>query len=80
MYHRIGDAKNDWERKYCVSPDRFEAHMHALRNAGWTAITLEQFFEWLHGSAELPEKSLLLTFDDGFLGVHDHAAPVLNSL
>ena len=30
MYHRIGSAHNDWERKYCVSPETFAAHMDTL--------------------------------------------------
>ncbi|ATE60923.1 polysaccharide deacetylase [Thauera sinica] len=80
MYHRIGDAHNDWERKYCVSPSRFAEHMDLLRARGWHAVTLRQFLDWLDGSVELPAQSFLLTFDDGFLGVHEHAAPVLQSL
>jgi len=80
MYHRIGDAHNDWERKYCVSAAGFAAHMHMLAHAGWRAVTIDDFFVWLDGSVELPEQSFLLTFDDGFLGVHEHAAPVLTAL
>jgi peptidoglycan/xylan/chitin deacetylase (PgdA/CDA1 family) len=80
MYHRVGDSHNDWERKYCVSPQRFTEHMHILASAGWQAVTINDFFSWLDGSVELPEQSFLLTFDDGFLGVHEHAAPVLTAL
>lgn len=80
MYHRVGDAHNDWERKYCVSAARFSSQMHALKRAGWRAVSIDDFFAWLDGSIELPEQSFLLTFDDGFLGVHEHAAPVLTAL
>jgi peptidoglycan/xylan/chitin deacetylase (PgdA/CDA1 family) len=80
MYHRVGDAHNDWERKYCVSPQRFSDHMRTLSSAGWRAVSIEDFFAWLDGRAELPDRSFLLTFDDGFLGVHEHAAPVLAEL
>ena len=80
MYHRVGQAHNDWERKYCVSPARFSEHMHTLARAGWHAVALESFFAWLKGEITLPEKAFLLTFDDGFLGVHEHAAPVLATL
>ena len=77
MYHRIGSAHNDWERKYCVSPETFAAHMDTLARSGWKAISIDDFFVWLDGRAKLAEGAFLLTFDDGFLGVHDHAAPVL---
>jgi peptidoglycan/xylan/chitin deacetylase (PgdA/CDA1 family) len=80
MYHRVGDAHNDWEHKYCVSPQRFAEHMQILARAGWQAVSIGDFFAWLDGRVELPEQSFLLTFDDGFLGVHEHAAPVLASL
>lgn len=80
MYHRVGDAHNDWEHKYCVSAARFADHMRMLARAGWRAVSIQDFFAWLDGRMELPKKSFLLTFDDGFLGVHEHAAPVLSAL
>ncbi len=80
MYHRIGATHNDWERKYCVSPEAFAAHMDTLARAGWKAVSIDAFFAWLDGGASLPEGAFLLTFDDGFRGVHDHAGPVLRRL
>lgn len=80
MYHRVGQADNDWERKYCVSPERFAAQIRLLDARGWKAIGLDTFFAALDGGLELPQRSFLLTFDDGFLGVHEHAAPILIAL
>lgn len=80
MYHRVGDAHNDWERKYCISPQGFAAQMHALEAKGWQAISLDDFVAWLDARHEVPERSFLLTFDDGFLGVYEHAAPVLQAI
>jgi peptidoglycan/xylan/chitin deacetylase (PgdA/CDA1 family) len=80
MYHRVGHAHNAWERKYCVSPQRFSAHLHALARDGFVACAIDDFVAWLKGECALPEKSLLLTFDDGFLGVYDHALPVVRDL
>lgn len=80
MYHRVGEAHNDWEYKYCISAARFADHMRTLERSGWRAVAIDDFFAWLDGRAELPEQSFLLTFDDGFLGVHEYAAPVLAAL
>ena len=80
MYHRVGEAHNDWERKYCVSVQCFADQMHGLDRSGWQAVTINDFFAWLDGTIQLPEQSFLLTFDDGFLGVHEHAASVLTRL
>jgi peptidoglycan/xylan/chitin deacetylase (PgdA/CDA1 family) len=80
MYHRVGEAHNAWERKYCVSAHRFAEHMRMLKHSDWQAVSIKHFFAWLDGEAELPRKSFVLTFDDGFLGVYEHAAPVLAAL
>lgn len=80
MYHRVGDAHNEWEKKYCVSASRFADHMRTLALAGWRALSIEEFFAWLDGRVELPEQSFLLNFDDGFLGVYEYAAPHLVAL
>lgn len=77
MYHRVGKANNAWEHKYCVSPQRFAAQMNALASRGMNAISIHDFVAWTEGKKELPDGSFLLTFDDGFRGVRDHALPVL---
>lgn len=79
MYHRVG--KPDHARDvYCIHPDRFAAQMRALAGAGWCAVSIEDFDAWRRGEKSLPENSFVLTFDDGFTGVHDFAAPVLKKL
>lgn len=80
MYHRVGPAHNDWERRYCVSPKRFAEHMQQLAGRGMHACGLDDFRAWLAGDKELPEGSFLITFDDGFLGVYEHAASVLQAM
>lgn len=80
MYHRIGQAHNSWEAKYCVSPGNFVAQMQRLAREGRRAVSLTDFRAWLDGESELPQGAFLLTFDDGFLGLHEHAMPVLESL
>ena len=57
MYHRVGEASNDWERKYCVSPKRFSDHMHTLARAGWRAVPLDPFFAWLDGRHRAAENA-----------------------
>lgn len=77
MYHRIGDAGNVEERRYSVSPRRFESHMLALERCGMQPCSIEGFFDWLEGRRVLAHGSFVLTFDDGFLGTYEHAFPVL---
>ena len=80
MYHRVGIAAGPWERKYCVSPKVFESHMKRLAAMGMQAVAIDDYVNWLEGRAELPDGGFLLTFDDGFLGVYEHAYPLLLEL
>jgi peptidoglycan/xylan/chitin deacetylase (PgdA/CDA1 family) len=80
MYHRVGSADNEWERRYCIAPEQFSRHMRHVASKGMRACSLADFFSWLRQEKSLPEGSFLLTFDDGFLGVYEHAAPVLQKL
>jgi peptidoglycan/xylan/chitin deacetylase (PgdA/CDA1 family) len=80
MYHRVGDAHNDWEARYAISPENFAAHMQALARKGHRAIGIDALVDWLEGGPPLPEGAILVTFDDGFRGVRDHALPVMEKL
>lgn len=80
MYHRVGEAKNAWEARYAISPENFSAHMRALDNKGYRAVHIDTLVDWLEGGPALPEGACLITFDDGFRGVREHATPVLERL
>jgi peptidoglycan/xylan/chitin deacetylase (PgdA/CDA1 family) len=54
--------------------------MQRLAEKGMRACSLADFIAWTEGEQDLPEGSFLLTFDDGFLGVYEHAAPILTKL
>ena len=58
----------------------FVSHMRALHKAGWRTITLEEFKAFMRGEASVPDKSFLLTFDDGRTDTFYPADPVLRDL
>ncbi len=80
MYHRVGASSNAWEARYAISPEGFAAHMQTLARSGYRAVDIDALVDWLEGGAALPEGAFLLTFDDGFRGVREHALPVLEKL
>ncbi len=80
MYHRVGKAHNDWEARYAIPPERFAAHMRTLAGEGYQATAIDTLVDWLEGGPALPAGAFLLTFDDGFRGVLEHATPVLEDL
>lgn len=80
MYHRVGEARNAWEARYAIGASRFAEHMRALQAAGFRAVEASALVDWLEGGASLPPRSFVLTFDDGFRGVRQHALPVMQRL
>jgi len=69
LYHDITDDD--------VPPALFVAHMSALYNAGFTAISLAQLNDFVFRGIELPPNPIIITFDDGYLSNYVYAFPVL---
>lgn len=63
-----------------VSPERFREQMTALKEAGYTTVTLGQIAEYVDHGAPLPEKPVLITMDDGYTSNLTVAAPILEEL
>jgi len=73
LYHGEGGTVGN------ISTLTFVKHMLALKKNGWHTITMEQFDAYMKG-APLPEKSFLLTFDDGRRDTFYPSDPVLEDL
>lgn len=58
----------------------FEEQMRYLKNQGYRVINLQQFIEFVSLKRQLPARSILLTFDDGYRSFSQYAAPVLKEL
>jgi glycosyltransferase involved in cell wall biosynthesis/peptidoglycan/xylan/chitin deacetylase (PgdA/CDA1 family) len=76
-YHAIDRVDDPLPGRYAVRPDTFEQHVEALRANGFTFVDTDQLVASLNGGAALPDRSVLLTFDDGYESLLWHAAPVL---
>lgn len=48
-----------------ISIADFSDQMLALKRAGWQAVGIQDFYDFMRRGKSLPEKSLLITFDDG---------------
>lgn len=77
MYHQVDTPANSQERRFCTPPEEFMAQMAWLASAGYRMASIDELVGHVTGKLSLPEKSVLVTFDDGFVGVLEHALPVL---
>jgi peptidoglycan/xylan/chitin deacetylase (PgdA/CDA1 family) len=80
MYHVIGDPAEGVEVPYpelYLSVDDFQAQVDWLEDNGYTAVTLVQVQDAWYDGGTLPEKPIVLSFDDGYLGQYTDAMPIL---
>lgn len=74
MYHKVSQTQND---KLTISTDRLDNQLACLRRLGYQSISFSDLKEFEQSGAPLPEKPVILTFDDGYLSVYEWARPLL---
>jgi peptidoglycan/xylan/chitin deacetylase (PgdA/CDA1 family) len=79
IYHEVSAVQPPTFRKYTVTPRAFAAQMHWLALAGYTPISLDALLAHRERGSALPRRPVVITFDDGFQGSYEHAAPVLRA-
>ncbi len=72
-YHRFGGAAG----KMSVSPDHFAAQLEWLARNDYRVIRLAQLTGFLQGREALPQRSVVITIDDGYESTYRHALPAL---
>jgi peptidoglycan/xylan/chitin deacetylase (PgdA/CDA1 family) len=76
MYHHVSPNPG----LVTVSPQTFELQMQSLVEKGYSALTADQFLGFLQGRNEVPARSVLITFDDGYLDNYVYAYPAMQRL
>lgn len=76
MYHHLSENPEKLG-DYTVSPAQFESDLQMIQSLGYTAISLAQLRDYYENGTPLPEKSVLITFDDGYYSVYVYAYPLL---
>ena len=82
MYHSVSDGEEANVHPYyrlTTSPARFAEHMRWLADHEYTVVSLDSAVEATL-DRRIVDRSVVVTFDDGFADFLDHAWPVLESL
>ncbi|MEV5101873.1 polysaccharide deacetylase family protein [Streptomyces massasporeus] len=79
MYHAVTPTPAPAVRGLSVSPQAFAEQIRLLAERGFTPVTTARLASAWRGGPPLPYRPVLITFDDGYQGVHRHALPVLRA-
>lgn len=74
MYHRIARVPGD---RNALPPEKFREQLNYLKSHGYHTITLDDLYLYYHDKKQLPQKPVLLTFDDGYIDNFFCALPLL---
>ena len=72
-YHRFEEIASPMSTK----PADFERQMQALKDSGFTVISMQDFLAWRRDEKQIPVKSALITIDDGYVSAYEAGWPIL---
>lgn len=76
LYHHVAE---DTPPSTSISPANFDAHLAYLRDNDFNVIALDRMIDSLRSGQSLPEKAVVITFDDGYSSIYNEAFPMLQS-
>ena len=77
-FHKIGEpAPGGWKSWFYIPKKTFSNQLKYLHDNGWQVINVFTFLQGLTEPDALPERTALITFDDGYRSVREVALPVL---
>lgn len=66
------DSGESCNEGICIEVSKFREQLDYLKNNGYKTLKMAEFKKWMYGEIELPEKSVLITIDDGAMGTGRH--------
>lgn len=76
MYHSILKDPSR-SNKYTVTPSVLEEDLKYIKDNGYTTVTISDLISYVYDDTPLPEKPIVLTFDDGHYNNYGYLFPLL---
>ncbi len=76
MYHQVSEKPSKYGN-YVVSPAELENDIKIILDEGYTPIFASELLNYAENGAPLPEKPIMITFDDGYMSDYVYVLPLL---
>jgi len=76
-YHSVSESADN---EVTITPEMLRTELKYIRDQGYVTLTLSQFKDYILNNSPIPSKSILITFDDGYMDNYDNAFPILKDL
>jgi peptidoglycan/xylan/chitin deacetylase (PgdA/CDA1 family) len=77
LYHNVGIPTPGRYPEQTIATEQFERHLQWLANHGYVGARLADWIGWTREGRRAPDKSVLITFDDGYASLAEYAFPFL---
>lgn len=77
LYHRVGPEPSSWIAPFNVTTETLDRHLALVEESGRTPVTVSRLCDAMAGRVPLPERPVVISFDDGFVDTLTLAAPLL---
>lgn len=76
-YHSVRSTEDN---ELIISPEKLKEQLEFLKLEGYKSLSLQEFSDYILNNSPVPEKSILITFDDGYMDNYENAFPILKEL
>lgn len=76
-YHDFRDRGGD---AMLINATKFREQMQAIKDSKIPVVPLADVLTWRKGQKNVPEECIVITMDDGWVGVYNYAFPVLKEM
>lgn len=77
MYHKVNPDPRTGGLGLRVPPDKFDWQMRYLKENGYESVSMADVMDHFEKGKHLPEKPIVITFDDGYKDNYDFAYPIM---
>lgn len=76
-YHSVNENADN---EVTITPEMLKEQLNYINDNDYVTITIKELYDYLKNNQPIPEKSIVITFDDGYMNNYTEAFPILKEM